>query len=86
MVYKVKNIKRKDKELKKIFKKCNVCGELLLINRFNNKKSCLDGKEGFCKICKYRKSLKYTKKNLKKLNNGFLFFVNYYMLINYHSY
>ena len=61
MVYKVKNIKRKDKELKKIFKKCNVCGELLLINRFNNKKSCLDGKEGFCKTCKYRKSLKHTK-------------------------
>lgn len=61
MVYKVKNIKRKDKELKKIFKKCNVCGELLLISRFNNKKSCLDGKEGFCKTCKYRKSLKHTK-------------------------
>lgn len=61
MIYKVKNIKRKDKELKKILKKCNKCGKLLLINKFNNKKSCLDGKEGFCKTCKYRKSLKYTK-------------------------
>lgn len=52
--FKVKNIKKINKELKKFMKPCTYCKELKLINNFNKK-----GRENVCKHCRKIKSKKY---------------------------
>ena len=53
--FKITNLKKIDKELKKIFKKCEVCNELKIITNYYNKKTCKDGHINSCKECNYKK-------------------------------
>lgn len=54
--FKVSNLKKKDKELKKIFKKCKCCNEVLLTSKFSKRKVSKDGYRNECQKCCYDKN------------------------------
>ena len=54
--FKVTNLKKKDKELKKIFKKCKCCNEVLLTSKFSKRKVSKDGYRNECQKCCYDKN------------------------------
>ena len=54
--FKINNLKCRDKELKKLFKRCNNCNQLLLVDKFSKRKISKDGYRNECKKCHYDKS------------------------------
>lgn len=50
--FKVKDLKKKDKELRKIFKKCNKCGQVKFIEKFSKDKNRKDGRRNQCIRCR----------------------------------
>ena len=61
--YKVLDVKRKDKELKKMFKRCKTCKKLKLMNYFYKDKKMKDYRNNNCKTCVEEKaSNRYTLK------------------------
>ena len=54
--FKVGSLKNKDKELKKIFKKCKCCNEVLLVGKFSKRKVSKDGYRNECQKCCYEKA------------------------------
>lgn len=65
--FRVKDIKKIDKELCKFMKVCKDCGELKLMTGFEKCISCRDNRRGNCKICRAEYSKKYKKENKNKL-------------------
>ena len=63
--FRVKDIKKIDKELCKFMKVCKDCGELKLMIEFGKAKLGKDGRRNKCLKCEYRKSKKYSKKCLQ---------------------
>lgn len=59
--FKIKNLKRKDEQLKKIFKKCKQCNKLLLVNNYNRDNSLPDKLKNKCKKCVKENLTKYKK-------------------------
>ena len=56
----VKNLRKKDKELRKIMKVCKTCNKLYHIDIFKKSKDSKDGHINECKFCAYEKSKKFT--------------------------
>lgn len=56
LIYKLKDIKTKNKELKQIYKKCKECNALLHINNYYKNKGCVNGRESVCKKCRDEKA------------------------------
>lgn len=59
--FKVKSLKKKDKELRKILKKCYNCKETKIITGFSKKTGFMDGRLGQCRSCCNSKRRKPTK-------------------------
>lgn len=54
--FKVKNLKQKDKELRKMFKVCSCCNQVLIVKEFSKRKVSKDGYRNECKKCHYNKN------------------------------
>ena len=52
--FKVKDLNKKDKELKKLMKRCKVCGEMIHIKKFKKQKTNCDGRINICYKCRYK--------------------------------
>lgn len=63
--FRVKDIKKIDKELCKFMKVCKDCGKLKLMIRFGKQKQGKDGRRNKCSKCEYNKSKKHNKKCLQ---------------------
>ena len=58
---------REEKETKKIFKVCLICGERKSLFSFSIDRRSRDNRNGACKICKSEQALKYYHENREKI-------------------
>lgn len=70
-VFKVKSVRRKDRELgkTKMFKRCSKCGELKFIGIFSRDRHKSSGRVAACNECKNKYRKKYYKMNPNKLKD-----------------
>ena len=68
--FKVKDLSRKDKELKKLMKKCTKCKELKLIYNFRKNKNKKDGLNQECKKCYNNRYTHICKQCGEEFKNG----------------
>ena len=68
--FKVKDLSKKDKELKKLMKKCTKCKELKLIYNFSKNKSKKDGLNQECKKCYNNRYTHICKQCGKEFKSG----------------